>query len=246
MVIRNTKHLECPEEDGRGMKRITVVTGHYGSGKTEFSMNLALQLAAEGMMTSLVDLDIANVYFRSREHKNMLEEKGVHVYGNAFDYEITAELPALSPSIRAPFENMDGVTVVDAGGNDSGARIINQFSKYLTEESMDHLFVINGNRPETSTVDGCLDHLNRIVNEIQLPVNGLVNNTHMLSETTIEDLRQGMDLTRKVAERTGIPLRFHCYVKSVWDAIKTDPPALRDGEERFFMTLYHRPQWLDR
>ena len=42
------------------MKRIQIITGHYGSGKTEYAVNLALQLAGTGRKTALADLDIVN------------------------------------------------------------------------------------------------------------------------------------------------------------------------------------------
>ena len=52
--------------------RLTIVTGHYGTGKTEFSVNLALALAKEGRPVALADLDIVNPYFRSRERRSLL------------------------------------------------------------------------------------------------------------------------------------------------------------------------------
>ena len=53
--------------------RISIITGHYGTGKTELAVNLALALAAEGSSVMLADLDIVNPYFRSRERRPMLE-----------------------------------------------------------------------------------------------------------------------------------------------------------------------------
>ena len=50
-------------------RRISIITGHYGTGKTELAVNLALALAAEGQRVMLADLDIVNPYFRSRERK---------------------------------------------------------------------------------------------------------------------------------------------------------------------------------
>ena len=108
-------------------KRIRVIVGHYGSGKTEFSVNYVLKLAEQGKKTALVDLDIANPYFRSRERRQLLEGKGIQVFSNAFGYDITADLPAITARIKAPLEDESFQTVVDAGGNDSGARILNQF-----------------------------------------------------------------------------------------------------------------------
>lgn len=40
--------------------RVSILTGHYGTGKTEVSVNLALALAAEGEQVMLADLDIVN------------------------------------------------------------------------------------------------------------------------------------------------------------------------------------------
>ena len=42
------------------MKKINIVTGHYGSGKTNFSANLAIKLAENCGKVTVVDLDIVN------------------------------------------------------------------------------------------------------------------------------------------------------------------------------------------
>ena len=87
-------------------RRVTVVTGHYGSGKTEFSVSFAMLLAKHGFgpyeRLGLCDLDIINPYFRSRERKAMLAAAGIPVYGSAYQHDVTAELPELSADVRAP------------------------------------------------------------------------------------------------------------------------------------------------
>ena len=98
-------------------RRIMLVTGHYGSGKTEFSVSLAMLLANRGFSPykrlALVDLDIINPYFRSRERRAVLEAAGVPVYGSAYGHEVTAEIPEVSARIRAPLEDKDCRTIVD-------------------------------------------------------------------------------------------------------------------------------------
>ena len=42
------------------LHRLLIITGHYGTGKTEFSVNLALDLAEAGEKVRLADLDIVN------------------------------------------------------------------------------------------------------------------------------------------------------------------------------------------
>ena len=63
--------------------RVSILTGHYGTGKTEVSVNLALALAAEGEQVMLADLDIVNPYFRSRERRPLLEKAGVRVISSS-------------------------------------------------------------------------------------------------------------------------------------------------------------------
>ena len=85
------------------MKRIIVIAGHYGSGKTELAVSLALSLANQQGKNyprlALVDLDVANPYFRSREQQKLLEDQGVRVYSDTFGGSMTAELPALTAAL---------------------------------------------------------------------------------------------------------------------------------------------------
>lgn len=226
-------------------KRITVVAGHYGSGKTEFSVSLAVWLARRGRWPhyALVDLDIANPYFRSRERKDLLESLGVRVYGSFYDREITAELPALTAAARAPLENDSCRTIIDLGGDDSGAKVIHQFRRHLTADNHSFLLVVNGNRPRTRDPDGVLEHLYAIQAVTGLTVHGLINNTHMLRETTADDILRGHRLCRTVSEQTGLPLVCNAY-----PAALVDPAALADLAQEPLLPLgmYLRESWLDR
>ena len=141
------------------MKRITLIVGHFGSGKTEFSMNLVMDLRKKYDKVAILDMDIANPYFRSRERQTVLEREGIAIHYNSFGYDITEDLPAISATLRAPLENKDYITVVDVGGNDSGARVLNQFKKYFEGDDCEMLCVLNGNRPETETTEGMIEHL---------------------------------------------------------------------------------------
>ena len=46
-------------------KPITVITGHYGCGKTSLSLNLAMS----GNYKSIIDLDVVNPFFRSSDYR---------------------------------------------------------------------------------------------------------------------------------------------------------------------------------
>ena len=188
-------------------RRVMVVTGHYGSGKTEFCVSLAMRLSRMGYgpyeQLALVDLDIANPYFRSRERRVELERAGVGVYGSAYEHEITAELPALGANIRAPLEDANCRVIVDVGGNDSGAVVLNQFGKYFSPEDALFLIVVNANRPETRDLEGALEHLRAIERKTGRAIDGVINNCHLLLETDAACVAKGHALCRALCERTG-------------------------------------------
>ncbi|WP_312353388.1 ATP-binding protein [Aminipila sp.] len=229
------------------MKRIMLITGHYGSGKTEFSINRIIDLKKQYKKTAILDMDIANPYFRSRERQQLLEEMGISVYFNSFGYDITEDLPAISASMKAPLENKEYVTIVDAGGNDSGAMILNQFKKYFTAEECEQLCVINANRPETDNLHGALEHTVRIQAETGIRIDGLINNTHMLRETEPTDIMKGYYLCKEISKQLEIPIVFNVCHESLTEALKDAVRAEHIHDMTIYpIKLYMRPTWLDR
>ena len=227
-------------------RRIMVVTGHYGSGKTEFCVSLAMRLARMGYgpyeRLALIDLDIANPYFRSRERKQQLESAGVSVYGNAYEHEITAELPALGANIRAPLEDKDCRVIVDVGGNDTGALVLNQFGKYFSPEDALFLIVVNANRPETRSLEGALEHLQAIERKTRRRIDGVINNCHMLLETRAADIEKGHRLCARFCEATGRFLWCDCCPEGIVPAEE----IAGNYEYLLPLGLYMRPSWIDK
>ncbi len=227
-------------------KRILIVTGHYGSGKTEFAVSYALLTARSGARrypkTALIDLDIANPYFRSRERRDMLEAAGIGVYGSLYKTEITAELPALSATVRTPLEDEDCFVIVDAGGNDSGALVLNQFKKYFTPDKTAVSAVLNANRPQTRDIEGASHHLSAIEYATGLKIEGIINNTHLLRETTPDTIKKGHAFCETVCGQTGRALWCDCYPQPL--VAREDLTGVSD----YLMPLglYMRPTWLDR
>ena len=52
--------------------KIHIFLANYGSGKTEFSLNYALKLKESNKKVAVVDLDVVNLYFRSRDVKALI------------------------------------------------------------------------------------------------------------------------------------------------------------------------------
>lgn len=227
------------------LKRKTIITGHYGSGKTEFAVSLAMLLAtaeAKAQRIALIDLDVVNPYFRSRERREMLENAGVSVYGSVYTHDVTAEIPELGATVRAPLESPDTMTIIDLGGNDSGALIINQFSKYFTGGDCTMAAVVNANRPDTSTADGAIAQITAIESATKLTVTHLINNTHLLRETTVADIEKGHALCVDISAKTDKELLCDCYPDGIVD--KNALTGLSD--DLMPLGLYMRPSFLDR
>ncbi|MDD2215655.1 MAG: hypothetical protein PHE41_03680, partial [Eubacteriales bacterium] len=108
------------------------------------------------------------------------------------------------------------------------------------------LCVINANRPDTETVNVAYYHIRRIEDETGLRVNGLVNNTHMLMETWIEDIMKGYWLCSCLSQKLQIPLVFNCCMEEVLTRFKEKKTKLPDDLILYPIKLYMRPSWLDR
>jgi len=188
--------------------RLTVVTGHYGTGKTEFSVNLALALAGEGERVSLADLDIVNPYFRCRERRALLEEAGVRLIATS-QACTDADVPALPAELLSILENRAVRGVLDIGGDPSGARVLARWGPKIMGEDVQVLYIVNANRPEVRTAGAAVEYLRGIEAVSGLPCTGLVNNTHLCGETTAAEIRKGAALAEEVSRLTGIPVVCH-------------------------------------
>ena len=216
-----------------------VLTGHYGSGKTEIAINLAMMLSQTAGHVVVVDLDIANPYFRSREAYKRLSAAGIGLVSNAYGYDITADLPALPASAKTCIGDMGVKCVVDVGGNDSGARVLRQYRNELQNSNAAFFMVVNVFRPETDSVAKIIKMIRSIEAETGRPMAGLLNNSNMLRSTKPIHVIRGSRILKSVSERTGIPVVADCTEERHMDSL--------EGycEELMPITLYMRPRWLD-
>lgn len=213
--------------------QLTIVTGHYGSGKTEFAVNLAFRLAREGHAVTLADLDIVNPYFCSRERKQELTQQGIRVIVSK---GADSDLPAINPEVYALFE--PGVCgIIDAGGDAVGAQTLGRFSQKIKSVAHAMLCVINFNRPETNTPQKAEAYLREIEYSARLTATGLVNNTHLDHETTPQDILRGAELMEELSKRTGIPVIYHAFEARFLDRLNLPQ------EQAFPMQLYMRKPW---
>lgn len=205
-------------------ERIVIFAGAYGSGKTEVAVNFAIQLIQNSAQpVSIIDLDIVNPYFRSRQAAVEMERFGVRAIMPVGEH-CHADLPIIVPQIRAAIENeADGKIVIDVGGDDLGARVLGSLSDAFAANAYQFLMVLNAHRPFTATVEGAIKMMSAIAGSSRLRFTGIVSNTHLIGETTPQTILDGIKHAKQVSEVIGIPVVFAAGMDEVID--KIDPRA---------------------
>ncbi len=203
-----------------GLRRINIFCGGFGSGKTEVAVNFSLRMREMGRRVAIADLDIVNLYFRSREVREQLRGRGIEmiVPGGAL---ANADLPIIVPEVRGALEDRgpetedrDGragtgrVTVLDLGGDPAGAKVMASIAEGMRPEDYSGLFVLNARRPFTATVEAAKRMLDGISSAARIGVDRIVVNSHLIDETTPAIIEEGIALGEKLSRATGAAIAF--------------------------------------
>jgi hypothetical protein len=205
---------------------LTILSGRFGSGKTETAINLALSLARDlgtkGAKTTcpviLIDLDIVTPYFRLRETADRIRAFGVKVIAPSIIGQ-HLDTPAITPQILGAIQQTDRRVVLDVGGDKQGARALGQFSQAIQQRGYTMLFVVNPYRPFTDTLEGLADSIADVQASARLEVTSLVSNPNLIGETSVEGIINGHAKLEGFAEALGLPIDFVCIERRWTDAL---------------------------
>ena len=201
------------------MKNVKVLIGNYGSGKSELALNFAMQAAARGERTELIDLDMVNTYFRLTERGKMVEQKEIRLVSPNFACSgiETLSLPA---EVQSAFVLDWDSVIFDVGGDDVGATALGRYHQDfvdLPEGSLEVLNVVNIRRPLAGTVEKIIDLQQQMEIHSHLKITGMINNTNLATMTTPAELRDGYEMLREVSDRTGVPVMYTTGKKEMLD-----------------------------
>lgn len=229
---------------------VLVVTGHYGVGKTNLSLNLALDARARGLEVTVVDLDVVNPFFRSSDYRALLDEAGVRVIAPVFA-GTNLDGPSLSGTIEPAIEQaraQEGrLLVIDAGGDDAGATALGRFAKSVEAGPYEMLYVVNRSRNLTQEPAEAAEVLREIEAKSHLRATAVANNTHLQGDTDAAVIERGVPFARAVAEAVGLPLALTtapaALAGQVADRETTHRAPNGDRQTYYPVQVYVRTPW---
>lgn len=200
-------------------KRLILLSGHYGSGKTNLAVNLALQLKKQRERVTIADIDIVNPYFRTSDSRGDLMENGIRLICSDFAGS-NVDLPALPADIYSLTDDPGQTAIIDVGGDDRGALALGRIREgILRENNYEMLLVINRFRPLTRTAGQTVEIMQEIEAAGGISFTAVVNNSNLGAQTTAGDVLDSMAYAHEVCKLTGLPLKMTSVDESLFEQL---------------------------
>lgn len=183
---------------------VEAFIGEYASGKSELAINRALELKSQGHRVTLVDLDTVEPFYTLRPLKSKLESLGLQVIGfsQADSFGLGETGAMLNPRAKWALMN-EGDIILDIGYGVFGAQTLNLVEGADESPELRVIAVVNQSRPMTSTLESITEYLLSLGR-----VDGLVANTHLGDETTVDLVEKGNRIVMEAAEALHIPVYY--------------------------------------
>ncbi|HBM31938.1 MAG TPA: cobalamin biosynthesis protein CobQ [Ruminococcaceae bacterium] len=215
--------------DINNLGNIIAVTGHYGSGKTNLAVNLAVDFAKEGERVTIIDLDIVNPYFRTADFSELFGLLGIKLVAPQFA-NTNLDIPSLGFDMAAVINGCDRL-IIDVGGDDTGAVALGQYATVLGNFGCELYYVVNRYRYLTRTPGEAVELLRDIEQVSRIRAKGIVNCSNLGSQTTADDVKVTADYALKCASEAGVPLALTAAERSL------------GVEGAYPVDVYVRPFW---
>lgn len=216
------------------MKRVTLFSGHYGSGKTNIAVNYAFYLKKKGFPVVIADLDIVNPYFRTKDSEEQLKNSGIEVISLPFA-NTNVDLPSIPSNAYSLVEDRSKYAVIDVGGDDRGAYALGRFSNQIIKENnFDNYYVVNFFRPLTRTPLEAKTVLEEIEIAGKIPFTGIINNSNLGEETTLEDVISSNKKAEELSVITGLPVVFTTVKKSIVSDFENNDYFLLNLQDKYW------------
>lgn len=198
-------------------KRITLLCGHYGSGKTNVAVNMALELRKQRDNVAVADLDIVNPYFRTKDSSDEFADNGIRLIVSQFANS-NVDIPALPQDMYAITDDKELSVIIDVGGDDRGALALGRLAPKIKEENDYEMYlVINCYRPLTRDAQSTFEVMREIEIASHINFTGIINNSNLGAVTTPDDVLNSVEYANEVAKLTNLPLVYTTVEESIYN-----------------------------
>ena len=192
------------------MKKVLLLIGNYGSGKTEIALNMAVRAAAQGKKTQVIDLDRINDYFRMSDHVQLLQQKQINLVSPTFAGSGVTQtnMPA---AVGSAFAQDWDLVIFDVGGDPAGALSLARYHSDFADLAPGQLEVydvLNVRRPMCETPEKILKLMGELEGFARQKVTGFIHNSNLQAWASARDLRDGYPVVKEASLRSGIPVVY--------------------------------------
>ncbi len=204
----------------KDFKRITLLCGHYGSGKTNVAVNMALHLRKLRDRVAIADLDIVNPYFRSKDSSTEFEDNGIRLICSEFANS-NVDIPALPQDMYAITDDKELSVIIDVGGDDRGALALGRLAPEIVKENdYEMLMVINCYRPLTRDAQSTIEVMREIECAGHIKFTGIINNSNLGEITTADDVLNSVEYAKEVSELSGLPIVYTSVEENIYNDLR--------------------------
>lgn len=204
----------------KDLKRITIISGHYGSGKTNIAVNLAIDLKKSVDKVAVADLDIVNPYFRTKDSISDFEKNGIRLISSEYAGS-NVDIPALPQEMYAITDDRSYKMIVDLGGDDRGALALGRLTpEIIAENNYEMLLVVNKFRPLTPDLETTVQVAREIETAGKIKFTGVINNSNLGEFTTESDVLDSLSYANEIANCMGIPVKFTSVKADLYEKLK--------------------------
>jgi len=201
-------------------KRITIISGHYGSGKTNIAVSLALDLKKQHENTAIADIDIVNPYFRTKDSEAQLAENGIRLICSEYANS-NVDIPALPQDMYAVTDDRTLYSILDVGGDERGALALGRIAPKIREENnFEMIYVVNKYRPLTCDAESAIEVMREIEAACRLKFTGIINNSNLGSETDETTVLSSIGYAEEISEKTGLPILYTTVSENMYTPLK--------------------------
>lgn len=220
------------------LSKFIIITGHYGSGKTNLALNLAMDYARQGEKVTIMDLDIVNPYFRTSDYHALLCANQIRVIASPYAGS-TLDIPALSGEMYSVFNRPEGYVIIDVGGDDAGAAALGRFAPLVQElPDYDMLYVVNHYRKLTEKPEQAVEILREVEAMGRVKATGVVNNSHLCALTAPADILSATEYGARAAALANLPLVMTTAPEPLCSVLSGQV------ENLYGVQIYVNPPWL--